>query len=148
MLLHFKWFIDRGLHTRHGLLARHLLLSLLVIASSLIAQGRVDAKEASAIESVAASNVPREANTTLERIKQGGPFAYPAKDGRVFANREQVLPQQPRGYYAEYTVRTPWTKGRGVRRIIAGKGTTGQFSNSGEYYYTDDHYSTFKRIVE
>ena len=148
MLSHFKWFIDWVLTTRPGLLARHLLLSLLVITGGLIAPGHVDAKETSATGSVAAINLAREAKTTLERIKQGGPFAYPAKDGSVFANRERVLPQQPRGYYAEYTVRTPWTKGRGARRIIAGKGTTGQFSNSGEYYYTDDHYSTFKRIVE
>jgi ribonuclease T1 len=58
----------------------------------------------------------------------------------VFHNREKLLPQRSRGYYREYTVKTPGARDRGARRIVAGKG--------GEYYYTDDHYRSFRRIVE
>jgi ribonuclease T1 len=83
--------------------------------------------------------LPAEARQTLERIKAGGPFAYP-QDGRVFSNRERLLPAMDRGYYREYTVRTPGARDRGARRIVAGSG--------GEYYYTDDHYRSFRRIRE
>jgi ribonuclease T1 len=93
------------------------------------------------------SELPREARETLGLIKRGGPFPY-RKDGTVFQNRERRLPIQPRGYYREYTVRTPWERDRGARRIVAGKGTTGDVATSGEYYYTDDHYETFRRIRE
>lgn len=87
--------------------------------------------------------LPPEARTTLDRIRRGGPFPY-AKDGTVFGNREGRLPRRPRGYYSEYTVRTPGARDRGARRIIAG----GDPIASGEYWYTDDHYQTFQRIRE
>ena len=83
--------------------------------------------------------LPREARATLELIKAGGPFPYP-QDGRVFSNREKLLPPKKRGYYREYTVRTPGVRGRGARRIVAGSG--------GEFYYTADHYRSFMRILE
>ena len=83
--------------------------------------------------------LPAEARETLERIKAGGPFPY-AQDGRVFSNRERLLPRKIRGYYREYTVSTPGARDRGPRRIVAG--------SSGEYYYTDDHYRSFRRIRE
>ena len=83
--------------------------------------------------------LPIEARATLELIKAGGPFPYP-QDGRTFSNREKLLPQQKRGYYREYTVRTPGVRERGPRRIVAG--------SSGEYYYTEDHYRSFRRILE
>jgi ribonuclease T1 len=86
-----------------------------------------------------ASDLPREARETLALIKAGGPFSH-AQDGRVFSNRENLLPLQTRGYYREYTVRTPGARDRGARRIVAGSG--------GDYYYTDDHYRSFKRILE
>ena len=37
---------------------------------------------------------------------------------------------------------------RGGRRIIAGGGASGDPATSGEYYYTDDHYNSFRRIQE
>ena len=83
--------------------------------------------------------LPAEARQTLALIKAGGPFPY-AKDGSVFGNREGQLPKRNRGYYREYTVRTPGARDRGARRIVAGV--------PGEYYYTDDHYRTFRRIIE
>lgn len=76
---------------------------------------------------------------TLALIERGGPFPYP-KDGTVFANREGRLPQQPRGYYREYTVPTPGAKNRGARRVVRGR--------NGETWYTRDHYESFVRIDE
>ncbi len=90
-------------------------------------------------KSVAAAALPPEALATLRLIDSGGPFPY-RRDGVVFGNYEKRLPQRPRGYYHEYTVPTPGAHDRGARRIIAGE--------SGERYYTDDHYRTFRRIRE
>jgi ribonuclease T1 len=81
--------------------------------------------------------LPQEAKDTLSLIKQGGPFPY-RKDGTIFRNRERRLPIRHRDYYKEYTVKTPGIRTRGPRRIIAG--------TDGDYYYTDDHYNTFKKI--
>ena len=83
--------------------------------------------------------LPTEARATLRQIKQGGPFPFP-RDGVVFGNYEQRLPQQSRGYYHEYTVKTSATHGRGARRIVCGVVP--------ECYYTGDHYQTFQRIRE
>ncbi|HUJ00708.1 MAG TPA: ribonuclease domain-containing protein [Usitatibacter sp.] len=83
------------------------------------------------------AQLPPEARDTVALIRSGGPFTY-AKDGAVFSNREGALPRERRGYYREYTVKTPHVRTRGARRIIWGAG--------GEYYYTDDHYNHFWRI--
>ena len=96
---------------------------------------------------VDARDLPREALHTLSLIKRSGPFPY-KRDGVVFGNYERQLPHQRRGYYTEYTVKTPGAKNRGARRIIAGKGRTGDPATSGEYYYTADHYRSFARIRE
>lgn len=92
---------------------------------------------------VAVADLPREARDVLRLIRAGGPFPY-RKDGTVFGNRERLLPKQPRGYYTEYTVKTPGSRDRGARRIVAG----GDPRTSGEYWYTDDHYRSFRRIRE
>ena len=83
--------------------------------------------------------LPSEAHDVLRRIAQGGPFEY-RQDGSVFQNRERRLPQQPRGYYHEYTVETPGSRDRGARRIITGG------EPPREYWYTDDHYRSFQRF--
>jgi len=100
-----------------------------------------------AIAEVRIDELPVEARQTLARIKRGGPYAY-RKDGSVFGNREKRLPAQPRGYYTEYTVKTPYSRDRGARRIVAGRGAGRDPATSGEYYYTDDHYNSFWRIRE
>lgn len=100
------------------------------------------------IESVYLGDLPLEARTTLDLIKQGGPFPYPRKDGSTFGNFEKRLPERPRGYYREYTVPTPGSRDRGARRIVAGSGRTGSVATSGEYYYSHDHYRSFRRIQE
>jgi len=94
---------------------------------------------------VALDELPPQVGQTLALIRKGGPFPY-RKDGTAFFNRERLLPQRPRGYYSEYTVPTPGSRDRGARRIVAGKGSTGDPATGGEYYYTDDHYRSFRRI--
>ena len=85
------------------------------------------------------TELPKEARDTLALIKKGGPFPY-QKDGVVFGNFERQLPVKQRGYYHEYTVPTPRSRDRGARRIVTGRGA--------EYYYSDDHYKSFRRIRE
>jgi ribonuclease T1 len=84
------------------------------------------------------AELPVEARETVALIQAGGPFPY-ARDGAVFANRQRQLPPHERGYYREYTVKSPASRGRGGRRIVAGRDR--------EYYYTDDHYRSFRRII-
>jgi ribonuclease T1 len=84
------------------------------------------------------SELPPEARETLRLIDAGGPFPHD-RDGAVFGNFEGLLPRQPRGHYREYTVRTPGSRDRGARRIVAGRG--------GETYYTDDHYASFRAVL-
>ncbi|QAU35339.1 ribonuclease [Janthinobacterium sp. 17J80-10] len=95
------------------------------------------------LETIAVRDLPVEARATFVLIKQGGPFPY-SRDGVVFRNYEGILPKQKRGYYREYTVKTPGVRHRGARRIIAG----GEPPPGEEFYYTDDHYVSFKRIRE
>ena len=129
--------------------ARGALQALLL--GALVACGPTgDAREAKGrgvTRDVTLADLPPEARDTFALIRKGGPFPY-RKDGSTFGNREGHLPRQPRGYYTEYTVRTPWERDRGARRIVAGRGTHGDPASSGEYCYTDDHYNFFRRIRE
>jgi guanyl-specific ribonuclease Sa len=85
------------------------------------------------------AGLPAEAQHTLRLIEAGGPFPYD-RDGATFQNREGRLPAQPAGYYREYTVLTPGSPDRGARRIVSGG------NPPIEFYYTDDHYRSFRRI--
>jgi len=100
--------------------------------------GRAATDPVSGLPWVAESSLPPEARHTLALIRAGGPFPYPRSDNQAFANRERLLPAEPRGYYREFTVVTPGSSDRGPRRIIAGGG--------GERYWTADHYASFRRI--
>lgn len=108
---------------------RRILALLLLLCTATLA-GAFD-------NSISVAELPAEARTTLRLIEQGGPFPYD-RDGVVFGNYEKRLPENKRGYYREYTVPTPGVKTRGARRIVAGQ--------SGERYYTADHYNSFRRI--
>lgn len=112
------------------------LLFLLALLAGVQAQA-FDFAAGNSVQSIAASALPPEARETLRLIERGGPFPY-ARDGVVFGNYEKRLPQHARGYYHEYTVKTPGVRHRGPRRIVCGG-----FS---ECYYTADHYRTFLRI--
>ncbi|WP_168790060.1 ribonuclease [Paraburkholderia aromaticivorans] len=96
-----------------------------------------------ALGTVTKAQLPGEAAETLRLIKAGGPFPF-GEDGVVFRNSAGLLPQHPRGYYHTYTVRTPGSTDRGQRRIICG----GPRRQTGDCYYTDDYYVSFKRIAE
>ena len=114
-----------------------ILLGLLFLAPPALARG--DAPAAVVAAEIAVAELPGEARETIALIRKGGPFPY-ERDGAVFGNFEKWLPAQAHGYYREYTVKTPGARDRGARRIIAGR--------QGEYYYTGDHYASFKRIRE
>ncbi|MFZ5508481.1 MAG: ribonuclease domain-containing protein [Pseudomonadota bacterium] len=123
----------------------YALRFFLVLLAVLAAPTAVARQVPEALPWITVAELPPEARETLALIRQGGPFPH-RKDGAVFANREGLLPARPRGYYREYTVPTPGARDRGARRIVAGAGDTGDVRISGEYYYTPDHYRSFRRI--
>ena len=127
-------------------LATLFRLALLLALAGLCGVGNgLLARETSrhdALPWVALAELPPEARHTLLLIKNGGPFPYPLKDGSTFGNYEKRLPVKARGYYREYPVPTPGRPDRGARRIIAG----GMPANADAWYYTDDHYRSFRRI--
>ena len=95
----------------------------------------------------------------LQLIRRGGPYSN-ERDGITFGNYEKLLPAAQRGHYREYTVMTPGVRHRGARRIVVGCEQRRPVPPSpgllrlahcrggGEFYYTADHYRTFRRIVE
>ena len=101
-------------------------------------QGQAAIDRGSGLPLVALDDLPPEAAETVDLIDHGGGFPYD-EDGVPFGNREGLLPEEPAGYYREYTVRTPGSPDRGARRIVAG--------SEGELYWTADHYASFARIV-
>ena len=92
-----------------------------------------------AFSEIRAVDLPPEARATIALLRKGGPFPYP-RDGASFGNREKLLPPRASGWYREYTVMTPAERTRGARRIVAGR--------DGTLYYSDDHYRSFRRILE
>jgi ribonuclease T1 len=115
------------------------LLAIAALFSAAIAHARTDST--GALTDISVSDLPGEAKKTLASIRDGGPFPY-ERDSVVFANREHMLPAKYRGYYHEFTVKTPGVRSRGARRIICG----GDLSTVSDCYYTDDHYQSFRRI--
>jgi ribonuclease T1 len=114
-----------------------LLLAMVLLAFNVFAKGPAP------IGVVALNDLPHEAQKTITLIRQDGPFPY-AKDGATFRNYEGVLPKRKHGYYHEFTVKTVGKRNRSARRVVVG----GEPRTSREYYYTDNHYATFKRIKE
>ena len=128
----------------HNGFIKLVLTSFLLVMTVLC--GGVQAREwaaTSAINSTVALNeLPPQGIEIYRLIQQGGPFPY-GKDGVVFGNRERLLPAQKRGYYREYTVKTPRSSNRGARRIVCG----GPATAPDACYYTADHYASFRKIV-
>ncbi len=116
-----------------------VLFGLLLCLPFGVQAGHHHARNDAVLAFVSEAELPSDARHTLRLIKQGGPFPYP-RDGVVFGNYEKHLPPQPRGYYHEYTVKTPEVRNRGARRIVCGV--------PAECYYSNDHYKTFRRIQE
>jgi ribonuclease T1 len=107
------------------------------------AKGPTDFRAPGSSATVRVAELPKQGQETYERIRVGGPFPYD-KDGSVFGNRERLLPIERRGFYREYTVKTPGSRDRGARRIVCG----GPAKAPHACYYTADHYASFRKIVE
>ena len=122
--------------------ALHKTGLVLTLACAALATSVVNARGV-APGTVALAALPVEAQATHRLILSDGPFAHD-KDGTVFGNRERALPRLPRGFYHEYTVRTPGARDRGARRIVCG-GREPQRPEA--CFYTADHYATFQQIV-
>jgi len=120
-----------------------IFVAAVLLAAPVAAQLRADVPETPrrvqpTLADISVKDLPPEARETLRLIERGGPYQYD-RDGIVFGNFEKRLPIKERGYYNEFTVKTPGVSHRGARRIVTGKG--------GDKYYSDNHYNTFKRIV-
>jgi ribonuclease T1 len=120
-----------------------VLLGLMLSICTFLVQAS-PATEAQTSPTLSVTDLPREGQEMYQLIRKGGPFPH-EKDGTVFGNRERILPRETRGFYREYTVRTPGVKHRGARRIVCG----GQIPrNPQTCYYTQDHYASFRMIVD
>lgn len=125
-----------------------LLTALAVGLGTILVQARMpvgpESLPGSGVTEVALTALPPQGREVMAQIREGGPFRY-EKDGTVFGNRERLLPSQKRGFYREYTVPTPGLSHRGARRIVCG----GQQPREPEScFYTEDHYSSFRLIVQ
>ncbi len=120
-----------------------LLMGFILMVCTNMVQAR-SPQEVHSQPSLLVSEMPREGQKTYQLILEGGPFPY-EKDGTVFGNRERLLPRHARGFYREYTVRTPGARNRGARRIVCG----GQEPTRPKAcYYTEDRYASFRLIVD
>ena len=115
-----------------------------VLAAAALVGQAAWAKAPGASAEVALTSLPPEAKATHQLILSGGPFPH-EKDGTVFGNRERQLPAKARGYYREYTVKTPGARNRGARRIVCGGKPPVQPESC---FYTADHYASFQRISQ
>lgn len=115
----------------------------LMLTSGLVVSVSAQARTTQIAGSVALAALPQQAQTTHQLVLKGGPFPF-SKDGTVFGNRERLLPAKARGFYREYTVKTPGSRDRGARRIICGGKPPTQPEAC---FYTDDHYTSFKLIA-
>jgi ribonuclease T1 len=104
-----------------------------------VAPSRPESDAASGLPVVTLAELPPEAAETVELIEAGGPFPY-ADDGETFLNSAGLLPQREPGYYQVYTVDSPGSVEPTSRRIVTG--------TDGELYWTDDLYTSFRRIQE
>ena len=129
---------------RWGAWGRTAAVALLALSGAWVgAVAQAKTPPPAALQTVARAELPAQAQTMMTLIEQGGPFKYD-KDGTVFGNREKILPAHQRGYYREYTVKTPGERSRGARRIVCG----GQQPRAPDAcFYTDDHYGSFRQIV-
>lgn len=138
---------------------RNVAKNLLLLAASLFAAAAFARGDPAQLRDVRLQELPAEAHQTIKLIRSNGPFPH-ERDGITFGNYEKLLPPAPRGHYREYTVTTPGLNHRGARRIVvgcerqraasvvSGPLRLAQCRDGGEFYYTADHYRSFRRIVE
>ena len=102
------------------------------------------------IGTISYNELPRGAQEVIAKIKAGSAdWPFPKNDNKKFGNRERRLPADNSASYREYTVCTEGMKrqlargrrpNRGAKRIIYDV-------RNAIFYYTDDHYGTFRRVV-
>jgi len=141
-----------------------LLWFIVAVVFSALAAAREDLPQSSQslqshAQEIRVTDLPQEARATMQLIRRDGPYPH-ERDGITFGNYEKLLPAAQRGYYREYTVTTPGVRHRGARRIVVGcerqrpaAPVSGplrlvQCRDGGVFYYTADHYRSFRRIVE
>ena len=127
---------------KSALTAGLLSLGLMLASTALVhAKGPIPGAVS---DTIAVAQLPAQGQDMIKKIEAGGPFKYD-KDGTVFGNRERILPARNRGFYREYTVKTPGERTRGAKRIVCGgvKPTAPDAC-----YYTDDHYASFRKIAQ
>jgi ribonuclease T1 len=90
------------------------------------------------MEIVEERKLPETVAYTIDLIESGHRF-HRRRNGITFHNREKLLPNQPEGYYTEWTVRERGQTGRKKSRIVAGQ--------QGELYLTTNHYKSFRWVV-
>lgn len=137
-----KAFAGQALRRGESMLRGGFVLAL-ALSAALPAQARGPAPQQQDLPAIALAQLPPQGRSTYALILDGGPFPFD-KDGTVFGNRERILPRESRGYYREYTVKTPRSRDRGARRIVCG-GLAPQQPEA--CYYTSDHYSSFSKIT-
>lgn len=113
-------------------------------AGTTTSRAATSSTDSEGVQTCAVDTLPAQARDTIDLVKAGGPFPYPRNDGVTFGNYEGHLPKAKRGYYREYTVKTPKASNRGARRIITG-GTP--VTDPPRWYYTGDHYDHFCAIT-
>jgi ribonuclease T1 len=91
------------------------------------------------MDAIEESRLPESALHTLELISAGRRFSG-RRNGIVFSNHEGLLPEQPEGYYTEWTVRERGQTGRKKDRVVAGQ--------AGELFFTTNHYKSFRWVIQ
>ena len=134
-----RWFK----HTWVGVFVGVCSLFMSAHLTTAHAKGPAPQDQVSGQAQIALADLPKQGRETYALILAGGPFPY-EKDGTVFGNRERNLPAQKRGHYREYTVKTPYARTRGAKRIVCGGS---QPARPEVCFYTEDHYASFKRIA-
>jgi ribonuclease T1 len=124
--------------TSSGVLRRAATALLIALAAGL-PTGQALGEQ---LPTISQEALPASGIETYRNIQRGGPFPF-EKDGVTFGNRERILPLQKRGFYREYTVKTPGDRNRGAKRIVCG----GAAAAPEVCYYTADHYASFRMIV-
>ncbi len=71
---------------------------------------------------------------SVQKVQKGA-----AIGGDRFGNREGLLPKAKGRTWTECDIDTDGAKSRGAKRLV--------FSSDGLYYYTDDHYESFREVV-
>jgi ribonuclease T1 len=133
--------VDAGTSVAENRGVKQYAAALMLCFSAIFAAASLARTTPDALAEVALADLPKEAQEVYGLVGKGGPFPFD-RDGVVFGNREKLLPGKPRGYYHEYTVRTPGVKNRGGRRLVCG----GKKTVPDACYYTDDHYRSFRKI--